>query len=155
MKRHVRHNYRDYLCYVGPSTEDIIVETQLSRFDGAIPVCPMPEAMMRPIARLLQMCTPRWRRRVLQRAETAEATVSSTPSRHDSPWRVLCDRPAEVLRARAKTSSWRSADELAGIHFEGPVSYERYGAQDPTFIVDPDAGADARTSPATARIVFC
>ena len=48
---------------------------------------------------------------------------------------------AEVLRARAKTlAELAKADELAGIHFEGPfVSHERCGAQDPTFIVDPDA----------------
>lgn len=48
---------------------------------------------------------------------------------------------AEVLRARAKTlAELAKADELAGIHFEGPfVSHERCGAQDPTYIVDPDA----------------
>ena len=48
---------------------------------------------------------------------------------------------AEVLRARAKTlAELAKADELAGIHFEGPfVSLERCGAQDPTYIIDPDA----------------
>ena len=47
---------------------------------------------------------------------------------------------AQVLRARAKTlAELAKADEIAGIHFEGPfVSHERCGAQDPTFIIDPD-----------------
>lgn len=47
---------------------------------------------------------------------------------------------AEVLRARARTlTELCKAGELAGIHFEGPfVSHERCGAQDPTYIVDPD-----------------
>ena len=48
---------------------------------------------------------------------------------------------AEVLRARAKTLAQLASDgELAGIHFEGPfVSHARCGAQDPTYIIDPDA----------------
>lgn len=47
---------------------------------------------------------------------------------------------ADVLEARAKTlTQLCEAGELAGIHFEGPfVSHERCGAQDPTYIVDPD-----------------
>ncbi|MDO5048786.1 MAG: amidohydrolase family protein [Actinomycetaceae bacterium] len=47
---------------------------------------------------------------------------------------------ADVLEARAKTlTELCKAGELAGIHFEGPfVSHERCGAQDPTYIVDPD-----------------
>ena len=48
---------------------------------------------------------------------------------------------AQVLRARAQTlASLAQAGELAGIHFEGPfVSHARCGAQDPTYIIDPDA----------------
>ncbi|MDO5728106.1 MAG: amidohydrolase family protein [Actinomycetaceae bacterium] len=47
---------------------------------------------------------------------------------------------AEVLKARAQTlTRLCERGELAGIHFEGPfVSHERCGAQDPTYIVDPD-----------------
>lgn len=46
----------------------------------------------------------------------------------------------DVLRARARTlTDLCEAGELAGIHFEGPfVSHERCGAQDPTYIVNPD-----------------
>ncbi|WP_233188295.1 N-acetylglucosamine-6-phosphate deacetylase [Actinomyces qiguomingii] len=46
----------------------------------------------------------------------------------------------EVLRARARMlADLCDAGELAGIHFEGPfVSVERCGAQDPTYIIDPD-----------------
>ncbi|WP_159718102.1 N-acetylglucosamine-6-phosphate deacetylase [Actinomyces marmotae] len=48
---------------------------------------------------------------------------------------------ADVLRERtAVLAELCDAGELAGIHFEGPfVSVERCGAQDPTYIVDPDA----------------
>lgn len=48
---------------------------------------------------------------------------------------------ADVLRERTKVlAELCEAGELAGIHFEGPfVSVERCGAQDPTYIVDPDA----------------
>ena len=48
---------------------------------------------------------------------------------------------ADVLRARTRVlADLCDAGELAGIHFEGPfVSVERCGAQDPTYIIDPDA----------------
>jgi len=47
----------------------------------------------------------------------------------------------EVLKARTRVlADLCDAGELAGIHFEGPfVSVERCGAQDPTYITDPDA----------------
>ena len=47
----------------------------------------------------------------------------------------------DVLRARTRVLAELCEDgELAGIHFEGPfVSVERCGAQDPTYIIDPDA----------------
>ena len=47
---------------------------------------------------------------------------------------------ADTLKARARTlASLAKQGELAGIHFEGPfVSHARCGAQDPTYIVDPD-----------------
>ncbi len=47
----------------------------------------------------------------------------------------------QVLRARTKVlADLCESGELAGIHFEGPfVSLERCGAQDPTYIIDPDA----------------
>ncbi len=47
----------------------------------------------------------------------------------------------EVLKARTRVlADLCDAGELAGIHFEGPfVSVERCGAQDPTYIIDPDA----------------
>ncbi|CAM2802726.1 N-acetylglucosamine-6-phosphate deacetylase [Actinomyces slackii] len=47
---------------------------------------------------------------------------------------------AEVLKERtALLAELCDAGELAGIHFEGPfVSVERCGAQDPTYILDPD-----------------
>ena len=47
----------------------------------------------------------------------------------------------DVLRARTRVlAGLCEAGELAGIHFEGPfVSVERCGAQDPTYIIDPDA----------------
>ncbi|WP_257210324.1 N-acetylglucosamine-6-phosphate deacetylase [Actinomyces ruminis] len=46
----------------------------------------------------------------------------------------------ETLRARTRVlADLCDAGELAGIHFEGPfVSVERCGAQDPTYITDPD-----------------
>ena len=48
---------------------------------------------------------------------------------------------AEVLRERtAVLADLCERGELAAIHFEGPfVSVERCGAQDPTYIIDPDA----------------
>ena len=47
----------------------------------------------------------------------------------------------EVLRERTRTlAALAEAGEVAAIHFEGPfVSVERCGAQDPTYITDPDA----------------
>ncbi len=47
----------------------------------------------------------------------------------------------EVLRERTKLlADLADEGEIAGIHFEGPfVSVERCGAQDPTYIIDPDA----------------
>lgn len=52
----------------------------------------------------------------------------------------------EVLLERATLLGELSADgELAGIHFEGPfVSHERKGAQDGTYIIDPDPELTAR-----------
>lgn len=46
----------------------------------------------------------------------------------------------EVLKARAAVlTELCEAGELAGIHFEGPfVSHARCGAQDPTYIIDPN-----------------
>lgn len=46
----------------------------------------------------------------------------------------------EVLKARAKVlTELCETGELAGVHFEGPfVSHARCGAQDPTYIIDPD-----------------
>ena len=78
-------------------------------------------------------------------AETAEAALVAVLEhrRHGTTSLVAScvTASAEVLRARAKTlAELAKADELAGIHFEGPfVSHERCGAQDPTYIVDPDA----------------
>ncbi len=48
---------------------------------------------------------------------------------------------ADVLLERATLLGQLAEDgELAGIHFEGPfVSHERKGAQDGTYIIDPDA----------------
>ena len=47
----------------------------------------------------------------------------------------------EVLKERTRVlADLCEAGELAGIHFEGPfVSHARCGAQDPTYIIDPDA----------------
>lgn len=52
---------------------------------------------------------------------------------------------ADVLRERTRVlADLCDAGELAGIHFEGPfVSVERCGAQDPTYIIDPDAALTA------------
>ena len=48
---------------------------------------------------------------------------------------------ADTLKARTRVlADLCDAGDLAGIHFEGPfVSVERCGAQDPTYIIDPDA----------------
>ena len=78
-------------------------------------------------------------------AETAEAALVAVKEhrRHGTTTLVAScvTASAEVLRARAKTlTELALAGEIAGIHFEGPfVSHERCGAQDPTYIIDPDA----------------
>ena len=77
-------------------------------------------------------------------AESAEAALVAVMEhrRHGTTTLVAScvTASAQVLRARAKTlAELAKADEIAGIHFEGPfVSHERCGAQDPTFIIDPD-----------------
>ncbi|MCI1661350.1 MAG: amidohydrolase family protein [Actinomyces sp.] len=79
-------------------------------------------------------------------AETAEEAMAAVLEhrRHGTTSLVgSCVTAApEVLLARAQMMSGLARrGELAGIHFEGPfVSRERCGAQDPAFIVDPDAG---------------
>lgn len=52
----------------------------------------------------------------------------------------------DVLLARATLLGQLSTDgELGGVHFEGPfVSHERKGAQDGTYIIDPDPELTAR-----------
>lgn len=78
-------------------------------------------------------------------AETAEqAMVSVLEHRRFGTTSLVasCVTAApEVLRARTRVlAGLCEAGELAGIHFEGPfVSVERCGAQDPTYIIDPDA----------------
>ena len=78
-------------------------------------------------------------------AETAEAALVAVKEhrRHGTTTLVAScvTASADVLRARAKTlTQLAAAGEIAGIHFEGPfVSHERCGAQDPTYIIDPDA----------------
>ena len=78
-------------------------------------------------------------------AETAEqAMVSVLEHRRFGTTSLVasCVTAApEVLRARTRVLAELCEDgELAGIHFEGPfVSVERCGAQDPTYIIDPDA----------------
>ena len=78
-------------------------------------------------------------------AETAEqAMVSVLEHRRFGTTSLVasCVTAApEVLKARTRVLAGLCEDgELAGIHFEGPfVSVERCGAQDPTYIIDPDA----------------
>ena len=78
-------------------------------------------------------------------AETAEqAMVSVLEHRRFGTTSLVasCVTAApDVLRARTRVLAELCEDgELAGIHFEGPfVSVERCGAQDPTYIIDPDA----------------
>lgn len=78
-------------------------------------------------------------------AETAEqAMVSVLEHRRFGTTSLVasCVTAApDVLRARTRVlAGLCEAGELAGIHFEGPfVSVERCGAQDPTYIIDPDA----------------
>ena len=77
-------------------------------------------------------------------AETAEqAMVSVLEHRRFGTTSLVasCVTAApDVLRARTRVLAGLCEDgELAGIHFEGPfVSVERCGAQDPTYIIDPD-----------------
>ena len=78
-------------------------------------------------------------------AETAEQAMTAVLEhrRHGTTSLVASCVTAsgEVLRERTRVlADLCEAGELAGIHFEGPfVSVERCGAQDPTYIVDPDA----------------
>ncbi|SPT53432.1 N-acetylglucosamine-6-phosphate deacetylase [Actinomyces bovis] len=78
-------------------------------------------------------------------AETTEQAMVSVMEhrRHGTTSLVAsCVTAApEVLKERTKVlADLCDAGELAGIHFEGPfVSLERCGAQDPTYIIDPDA----------------
>ncbi|WP_067778745.1 N-acetylglucosamine-6-phosphate deacetylase [Actinomyces vulturis] len=78
-------------------------------------------------------------------AETYEQamTVVSEHRRHGTTSLVASAVTAapDVLKERTKVLADLCDDgELAGIHFEGPfVSVERCGAQDPTYIIDPDA----------------
>ena len=78
-------------------------------------------------------------------AETADqAMVSILEHRRHGTTSLVAScvtAAADVLRARACVlADLCDAGELAGIHFEGPfVSAERCGAQDPAYIIDPDA----------------
>ena len=78
-------------------------------------------------------------------AETADqAMVSVLEHRRHGTTSLVAScvtAAADVLRARTRVlADLCDAGELAGIHFEGPfVSVERCGAQDPTYIIDPDA----------------
>ena len=78
-------------------------------------------------------------------AETADqAMVSILEHRRHGTTSLVAScvtAAADVLRARACVlADLCDAGELAGIHFEGPfVSVERCGAQDPTYIIAPDA----------------
>ena len=78
-------------------------------------------------------------------AETAEQAMTAVLEhrRHGTTSLVASCVTAsgEVLCERTRVlADLCEAGELAGIHFEGPfVSVERCGAQDPTYIVDPDA----------------
>ena len=77
-------------------------------------------------------------------AETADqAMVSVLEHRRHGTTSLVAScvtAAADVLRARTRVlADLCDAGELAGIHFEGPfVSVERCGAQDPTYIIDPD-----------------
>ena len=78
-------------------------------------------------------------------AETADqAMVSILEHRRHGTTSLVAScvtASADVLRARTCVlADLCDAGELAGIHFEGPfVSVERCGAQDPTYIIAPDA----------------
>ena len=61
--------------------------------------------------------------------------------------------PRVLLERAALLGSLTDEGELAGIHFEGPfVSHERKGAQDGTYIIDPDPELTARLIEATRAI---
>ena len=135
--------------------EDTVVEDGIIEFDGATitRVCPVseyegevPEASDATyLPGLVDVHCHGGGGESFPNAETAEAALVAVLEhrRHGTTSLVAScvTASAEVLRARAKTlAELAKADELAGIHFEGPfVSHERCGAQDPTFIVDPDA----------------
>ena len=78
-------------------------------------------------------------------AETAEQAMTAVMEhrRHGTTSLVTsCVTAApDVLRERTRVlADLADAGEIAGIHYEGPfVSVERCGAQDPTYIIDPDA----------------
>ena len=78
-------------------------------------------------------------------AETADqAMVSILEHRRHGTTSLVAScvtAAADVLRARTRVlADLCDAGQLAGIHFEGPfVSLERCGAQDPTYIIEPDA----------------
>ena len=78
-------------------------------------------------------------------AETADqAMVSVLEHRRHGTTSLVAScvtAAADVLKARTRVlADLCDAGELAGIHFEGPfVSAERCGAQDPAYIIDPDA----------------
>ena len=135
--------------------EDTVVEDGIIEFDGATitRVCPVseyegevPEASDATyLPGLVDVHCHGGGGESFPNAETAEAALVAVLEhrRHGTTSLVAScvTASAEVLRARAKTlAELAKADELAGIHFEGPfVSHERCGAQDPTYIVDPDA----------------
>jgi len=135
--------------------EDTVVEDGIVEFDGATitRVCPVseyegevPEASDSTyLPGLVDVHCHGGGGESFPNAETAEAALIAVLEhrRHGTTSLVAScvTASAEVLRARAKTlAELAKADELAGIHFEGPfVSHERCGAQDPTYIVDPDA----------------
>lgn len=77
-------------------------------------------------------------------AETAEQAMTAVLAHRSQGTTSLVASAVtaapEVLKARAAVlTELCEAGELAGVHFEGPfVSHARCGAQDPTFIIDPD-----------------
>ena len=129
---------------------DTVVEDGIIEFDGATitRVCPVseyegevPEASdLTYLPGLVDVHCHGGGGESFPNAETAEAALVAVLEhrRHGTTSLVAScvTASAEVLRARAKTlAELAKADELAGIHFEGPfVSHERCGAQDPTYI---------------------
>lgn len=77
-------------------------------------------------------------------AETAEQAMTAVMSHRLQGTTSLVASAVtaapEVLKARATVlTELCNEGELAGIHFEGPfVSHARCGAQDPTYIIEPD-----------------